>query len=320
MRRSTLWTRVSDTMRTDVAFDADGTTLRGWLYLPNESPPPHPIVVMAHGFSALKEMGLDDYAEVFSAAGLACLVYDNRTIGASEGEPRCEIDPVAQMRDYRHAITYAESLRDVDASRIGIWGTSYTGGLVLIVAAVDRRVKCVVSQVPMISGYDTMMETSTAAGRQAFFQMIESERRALARGKPPSSVPVCVDDPAKPEDSPARLSHRYFHHYVRERHLDWPNRVTARSLDLRLEYEAMPYVRRIGPTPLLMIVAANDTITPTAIALRAFEQALEPKRLVSIPGHHYVPYREEFERSSAEARDWFARHLGLVGNERLLVP
>jgi hypothetical protein len=62
-----------------------------------------------------------------------------------------------------------------------------------------------------------------------------------------------------------------------------------------------------------MIVAANDTITPTAIALRAFEQALEPKRLLSIAGHHYVPYREEFERSSREARDWLVRHLGHAG-------
>ena len=294
--------------RTDVSFDADGTTLRGWLYRP-ETPPPHPIVVMAHGFSALKEMGLDDYAEVFTAAGLACLVYDNRNIGASDGEPRSEIDPVAQTRDYRHAITYAESLPGIDADRIGIWGTSYTGGLVLVVAAVDRRVKCVVSQVPMISGYDTLMETSTAEGRRAFFRMIEKERRALAEGKPPSTVPVCVDDPTKPEDAPGRLSHRYFHHYVDERHLDWPNRVTVRSLDMRLEYEATPYVERIGPTPLLMIVAENDTITPTAIALRAFARAREPKRLVSIPGHHYVPYREEFERSSREARDWFVRHL-----------
>jgi fermentation-respiration switch protein FrsA (DUF1100 family) len=255
-------------------------------------------------------MGLDDYADVFSAAGLACLVYDNRNIGASDGEPRCEIDPVAQMRDYRHAITYAESLPNVDRSRIGVWGTSFTGGLVLIVAAVDRRVKCVVSQVPMISGYDNLMATSTAEGRRALFEMTDKERRALMEGKPPSTVPVCVDDPTKPEHSTGRLSHRYFDHYVRERHLDWPNRVTVRSLDLRLEYEAMPYLRRISPTPLLMIVAANDTIAPTAIALRAFEQALEPKRLVSIAGHHYVPYREEFGQSSREARDWLVRHLG----------
>ena len=63
---------------------------------------------MAHGFSAVKEMYLDSFAEVFAAAGLNVLVFDNRCFGASDGEPRQEIDPWAQVRDYRHAITYVE--------------------------------------------------------------------------------------------------------------------------------------------------------------------------------------------------------------------
>jgi hypothetical protein len=62
---------------------------------------------MAHGFSAVKEMYLDAYAEVFAAAGLNALVFDNRNFGASDGEPRQEIDPWQQVRDYRHAITYS---------------------------------------------------------------------------------------------------------------------------------------------------------------------------------------------------------------------
>jgi len=48
---------------------------------------------MAHGFSAVKEMYLDAFAEVFAAAGLNALVFDNRNFGASDGEPRQEIDP-----------------------------------------------------------------------------------------------------------------------------------------------------------------------------------------------------------------------------------
>ena len=294
--------------RHDVAFDADGTTLRGWLYVPSGSGP-FPAVVMAHGFSALKEMGLDDYAEVFAGAGLACLVYDNRNIGASDGTPRCEIDPVAQMRDYRHAITYAESRAEIDDRRIGMWGTSFTGGLVLIAAAIDRRAKCVVSQVPFISGQETMSATLPPEGKEALFRMLEKERRSLAAGNAPATVPVCTDDPSKPLDAPGRLSHRYFNHYVETRQLDWPNRVTVRSLDLRLEYEAMPYLERISPTPLLMIVAGDDSITPTDIARRAFALARDPKELVVIKGHHYVPYREGFEQSSSAARDWFVRHL-----------
>jgi alpha-beta hydrolase superfamily lysophospholipase len=97
---------------------ADGTTIRaalanavaarGWLYAAEASPAP--AVVMAHGFSAVKEMYLDSFAEVFNGAGLNVLVFDNRNFGASDGEPRLEIGPWAQVRDYRHAITFASTL------------------------------------------------------------------------------------------------------------------------------------------------------------------------------------------------------------------
>src|ERR1700720_2875842 len=117
--------------RRDVEFDAEGVTLRGWLYVGDGWAGAAPKVVMAHGFSAVKEMYLDSFAEVFAAAGLNALVFDNRNFGASDGGPRQEIDPVAQVRDYRHAITYATTLDEVDGTRIGVWGSSYSGGHVL---------------------------------------------------------------------------------------------------------------------------------------------------------------------------------------------
>jgi fermentation-respiration switch protein FrsA (DUF1100 family) len=102
-------------MREDVEFDAAGVRLRGWLYLPDEPRGPVPAIVMAHGFSAVKEMYLDAYAE----AGLAALVFDNRNFGASDGEPRQEIDPWAQVRDYRDAITWVRTRSEVDAEDVG---------------------------------------------------------------------------------------------------------------------------------------------------------------------------------------------------------
>lgn len=296
-------------MRRDIEFDADGATLRGWLYTPTGRDGPFPAVVMAHGFTALKEMGLDDYAEVFAAAGLASVVYDNRNFGASDGQPRGEVDPVAQMRDYRHALTFAESRPEVDATRLGIWGTSYTGGLALVAAALDRRVSCVVSQVPMISGYESMVRLMPLAERGEFHRMLDADRRSRALGNPPGSVSVCTDDPAKPVTSPGRRTHHYFTTLARDKQVDWANRVTVRSLELRLEYEAMPFMERISPTPLLMIVATDDDITPTDIALRAFARAREPKKLLLQKGDHYDPYLGGFARSSAAARDWFVEHL-----------
>jgi uncharacterized protein len=56
---------------------------------------------MAHGFSAVKGMYLDDFAEAFAAGGLGAVVFDNRNFGASDGEPRQEIDPWAQVIAWR---------------------------------------------------------------------------------------------------------------------------------------------------------------------------------------------------------------------------
>jgi uncharacterized protein len=157
-------------MRKDIAFKTtDGTTLRGWHYLPDGSGK-HPTIVMSHGFSAVKEMYLDKFAEAFAKAGFASVVYDNRNFGASDGEPRQEIDPWMQVRDYRDAITFAETLPETDAARIGIWGSSYSGGHVLVVGATDRRVKCVAAQVPLISGHRNarrLIRADNVAGVQA---------------------------------------------------------------------------------------------------------------------------------------------------------
>ena len=296
-------------MRMDVEFDAGGTTLRGWFYKPDTSDVQFPAVIMAHGFSALKEMDLDRYAEAFAAAGLAVLVYDNRNLGASDGQPRFEIDPVAQMRDFSHAVTYARSRAEIDPERIGVWGTSYTGGLVVIAAALDRRIKCVVSQVPFISGYETMLQVMPIEARSQFYDMLYHDRQSIAAGLPPSTVTICTDDPAKSPLAPGRRTFQYFDSHARKKNLGWQNKVTVRSLEWRLEYEVGPYIDRVSPTPLLMIVADNDTITPTDISLRAFERALQPKKLVIIHGDHYDPYLEEFDQSCHAARDWLVLHL-----------
>jgi len=295
--------------RTDIEFDADGVTLRGWLYRPSGRPPPYPAVVMAHGFSAVKEMGLDDYAVVFARAGLAVLVYDNRNLGASGGEPRQEIDPIAQRRDYGHAISWLERQDGIDATRIGVWGTSYTGGLVIIAAALDRRIKCVVSQVPYLDALATLDLVTPLEGVKSLHRMLERERRALAAGQAPTLVAVCSDDPDKPAHSATRLSHAYFQHFIASGRAKWRNEITLRSLDHRLDYDAVRYIARVAPTPLLMIVAEDDDITPTAIALDAYARAREPKRLVRIAGHHYRPYLEAFADSSRAACAWFVEHL-----------
>ena len=85
--RTTLSEVISVAQR-DIAFDAEGVTLRGWFFPAEGTRAPGAAVVMAHGFSAVKEMYLDRFAEAFAAAGLNVVVFDNRCFGASDGKPR----------------------------------------------------------------------------------------------------------------------------------------------------------------------------------------------------------------------------------------
>lgn len=163
--------------REDVEFKTDDqVTLRGWFYTQDGAPGPLPCLVMAHGWSAVKEMDLDRFAEYFvSKLSLTCLVYDNRGFGASDAAPhapRQEIIPPLQISDYSDAITYVQTRSEVNPDKIGIWGSSYSGGHVLWVGAGDKRVKCVLSQLPMVNGYanfQRLIRSDFAAGLEKVF-------------------------------------------------------------------------------------------------------------------------------------------------------
>jgi uncharacterized protein len=294
--------------RRDIEFDAEGVTLRGWFYPAEGASGTAPTIVMAHGFSAVKEMYLDAYAEVFAAGGLNALVFDNRNFGASDGEPRQEIDPWAQVQDYRHAITYAGTLSESD-DRIGVWGSSYSGGHVLVVAAIDRRVKAVACQVPMVSGHDNFRALVRADLIAGFRDMFNADRAARFRGDPPVLVPVVAEDPAAPCALPTRDSWEWFSETGKTRATSWRNEVTLRSVEMFSEYEPIAYLPYISPTPLLMQPAIGDHLTPCDLAVAAYEKAREPKRLNILPGGHFDAYVKGFEDSSGPARDWFVQHL-----------
>jgi len=132
-----------------VEFLSEGVILRGRLYPGSDPSKPAPAVIMAHGFSAtINGMVADRYAEVFHQAGFAILLYDHYSLGESDGEPRQQMHPWMQTRGYIDAITFLESLPEIDSSRIALWGDSMSGAEVIVAGAVDERVKVIVAQVP----------------------------------------------------------------------------------------------------------------------------------------------------------------------------
>jgi fermentation-respiration switch protein FrsA (DUF1100 family) len=295
--------------REDVEFDSAGVTLRGWYYRAETTQTTAPTIVMAHGYAAVKEMYLDKYAERFSAAGMNVLVYDNRNLGASDGQPRQEINPWVQIEDYRNAITFAEGLPGTDRHRIGIWGSSYSGGHALVVAAMDRRVKAVSSQVPQIDGNATFRETVRADFIDAVRAEFDEDRRARFYGAQPVMIDVVSEDPMADSVMPSPDAYQWFMGTHKLRAPSFVNQCTLQSVEMTTNYHPGSYLPLISPTPLLMCVAENDVVTPTHLALASYETALQPKKLVVLPGGHFDAYTKAFELTAGEQTEWFAKHL-----------
>lgn len=225
-------------MRTNVEFRTeDGVVLRGWHYRPENGSGPWPTIVMAHGYSAVKEMYLDRFAEVFASSGLAAIVFDNRNFGASDGEPRQEIHPWQQVDDYRGAISFAQTLPETDMERIGVWGSSYSGGHVIVLGAIDRRIKCVASQVPLISSHRTARCLIRADLGASVERTCAEDRLKRYKGEVPGRIPVVSPDPAGPAVLPTQDSWQWFDETGKTRAPSWRNAVTLRSVELFLAYE-----------------------------------------------------------------------------------
>ena len=301
--------------RQDIEFNAEGVTLRGWLYQPSNISAPMPAIVITHGYNCIKELFLDRYAEVFVQLGFVVLAFDNRNFGDSEGEPRQELDPWQQVRDYRHAITFMQTQPFVNSQRIGIWGTSYSGGHVLVVAALDKRVKCVVSQVPTISGWESMLRRVQPADWFNLRADFDQDRMNRFNGQPAKLVPMITNPDHKGMASHAsRDAWDFFTGQLSPpeelwRFKKWRNEVTLRSIEMYSEYEPGSYIERIAPTPLLMIVADQDVLAMTDQALMAFNRARGIKKLRLYSGGHFSAYLDLFDDLSNEAGQWFKEYL-----------
>lgn len=284
-------------VRRDIVFTSDGVELVGWLAWPTTTLN-CPLIVLTHGLSGIVDLDLERYAEAFTAGGFACLAYDQRNWGRSAGWPRGETDPWRQVGDLREAISFARTLSGIDRDRIGLWGTSYAGGHVLTISALDRRVRCAVAQVPLISGSRTFDAWVPADKRAQFRARLDADRDGRRCGEPPATSPAALPDSETEQ-------------WVRHSDLNgrYRNELTLRSFDLLRTYEPLAFVERIAPTPLMMIVAANDTQTPTKWQLEAFARIGQPKRLLEIDCRHYDVYMERLDEAAAGALAWYREHL-----------
>jgi pimeloyl-ACP methyl ester carboxylesterase len=272
----------------EVEFPSEGATLRGLLFLPKSQIKRPPLVIMAHGTSATVTMVADKYAEVFSRTGLAVLLYDHRNFGRSEGEPRQEINPWIQSRGYLDAMKFAEKLDRVDPERIALWGDSYTGGQVIVVGAIEPRVKVIVAQVPVFGA-----ESPEVDPNKTNFDLIkETLLRGDVRGSPKTTMgpmPVVSSDQA---GTPSLLkpiqAFRWFIDYGGRAGTSWDNRVTRVLPATPTPFHptlCAPFVR----APTLLIVAPEDEMVHAnySVARQAYELITGSKQWYDIAGGHF---------------------------------
>ena len=296
--------------RKDITFKSEGLNLVGWLYLPNglKSGEKRPAIVMAHGWSAVKEMYLDSFAARFANAGFVVTVFDYRTFGDSEGEPRSHIDPAMQLEDYKNAITWSMMQPAVDPERIGIWGSSYSGAHVIHLAAFDRRVKCAVAQVPLVNAMENFRRLVRADHFPPTRDWLATDLMEQYTTGKVNYAPV-VAAQGQPCALPTQDSYDWFMQTGETRAPKWKNQQTVRSIELAFEYNPAANIHLISPTPFMMVVAQNDVLTPTDLAIEAFGRAREPKQLVLIPGGHFDAYVSGIEQAATPAANWFSQHL-----------
>ena len=271
-----------------VEFRSEGATLRGLFYLPESQATPLPLVIMAHGTTATVTMTTDKYAEAFCCAGLAALLYDHRNMGASDGEPRQEINPWIQSRGYLDAIRFSETLDGIDPERIALWGDSYTGGQVVAVGAIEQRVKAIVGQCPVFGAEPPAMEPS-----RANFDLFKG---TLLRGDvggtpetPVGPMPVVSADQA---GTPSLLkpiqAFRWFIDYGGRAGTRWQNSVTRVLPATPVPFQPMlcaPFVK----APTLLMVAPEDEMEHAnySVARKAFDLIPGPKQWHDIAGGHF---------------------------------
>lgn len=294
-----------------VDYLSDGTKIKALQYIPKKEGK-HPAIVMAHGFGLTKEAYIDKYAEKFAENGFVVILFDYRNVGESDGLPRQEINPFKQIDDYKNSITYACSLDCVDENRIGIWGTSYSGGHVIVTAATDKRVKCVVSQVPTISGFQSSLRRMNAEQTKSFWESVKEDRLRYLNNENPQTKKLVKETE---DDTPIYPMQDAEEYYLGALKLSpfFKNEVTLRSNEYSRMYEPGIFVSQISPTPILYVVAMQDSVTPTDLILKAYENTLQPKAIETISGGHFSPYIQQFDVSSNKALEWFINWLMVVG-------
>jgi uncharacterized protein len=290
-----------------VHFYSGGYRLAGTLKLPPSAATtrgPVPAVVHGPGWLGLRDAKLyQPYHDALVQAGFAVLVFDYRGFGDSDGDGR-RLDPAAQVEDILNAVTFLETRDEIDAGRLGAFGSGGTGGGNAVMAAgFDTRIRAVVSQVPIADGRDWLRRMRRESEWLELLDRVERDRRNRAL----SGTSELVDPReeimiATPERRTTTVKSD-----VDQR---VPQRVEFSSVDAILAYRPIDVAERIAPRAVMLICVERDATTPEDHAVALFERARSPKKLVVQTGTtHYAAYAQYADIVVPMIVEWFETHL-----------
>jgi uncharacterized protein len=283
-------------MDNETTIWSEGTRLAANLWLPggaNHST--HPALLLCHGWGGPKSHLNNTYAPLFRDAGFVVLTFDYRGWHESEGrivpvgdlpesgtggekqatvrEVRDVVDPFDQLVDIQNCLDFLAAQPRVDADRIGIWGSSYGGGHVVMLAALDARVSAVVAQVGAYAG---SVDRNPELGRQRGAEKARGEHRA----GPPT------------EDQVEGLA-------------GTPDQAKM------VRYVPISLADRIRVPTLVIDAEQEELFSPAENGRRLYDIVREhaPAEYKVYPCTHYQIYNEFFPRASKLALEWYLKHL-----------
>ncbi len=298
--------------RMEKTFLSKGDNLKAWLYLPACVSKP-PIVVMAHGFGGQRWMRLPAYAEHFAKMGMAVFVFDYRGFNDSEGKPRNYVNPTRHLQDWDAAIAYVKTLDVIDAKRMALWGTSFSGGHVIVEAAKHPEIRAVISQVPFTDGMSTTwyyMKTDplfslkgTYHGLADAFVSLFTEDRHNVRiaGRPGEAFAMMCQ--------PDTMSGLLKLVEVDEKEFEKDNFCPANIIFTMGFYRPIRYAKEVT-CPALIIGAETDTLFPPT-GPKKMADKMKNAQYISLPMNHFDPYvGEPFEKIVKVMGDFLKDNLG----------
>src|SRR3984893_1080638 len=295
-------------------FKSGGLNCAADVYLPPDfsSSRSYPGLVVGHGTAQTKR-SLVNQGEFFSRAGYVVLAIDYRSFGQSEGEPRGQLFPMLQVEDFRNGVSFLQRLPGVDRERIGIWGTSNSGGTVIYAAAIDRRIKAVVAQVPVVNHFRWMRWLRSQKEWWELLDRIDEDRQRRYDTGAGARTPVSTLDPfcwrplltnviTKIREATERTGKPPLAPGATE--------VMLESLEKTLEFDATAVIDRIAPRALSIITTKDDDAHPIEQIVEAYEMAREHKSLTLLDMYVLDVYWEPgLSIALGKAVEWYDRFL-----------